>query len=53
MNQLPIDTLNAFIEAFRKLPQRVIWQWKGETRANLPDNIMTVDWMPQQDLLGN
>ena len=53
MNQLPPDTLEAIIEAFARLPQRVIWQWKGEMRTNLPDNIMIVEWLPQQDLLGD
>merc|ERR1712136_242614 len=53
MNDMPEFMIKAFVEVFGQLPQRVIWQWKGETRANLPDNIMTVEWMPQQDLLGH
>ena len=53
MNDIPIDILNAIIEAFGELPQRVVWQWRGAMRTDLPDNVMTVDWMPQQDLLGD
>ena len=52
MNDMPIEMLNSFVEVFSRLPQRVIWQWKGEQKMDLPANIMTVGWLPQQDLLG-
>ena len=52
MNNMPDDMLEAFINVFSRLPQRVIWQWKGEPRSDLADNIKTVSWLPQQDLLG-
>jgi len=53
MNDMPIEMLNSFVEVFSRLPQRVIWQWKGEQKMDLPANIMTVGWLPQQDLLGH
>jgi glucuronosyltransferase len=46
------ETLQAFINAFSKLPQRVIWKWEAEIPVNLPSNIMMTKWLPQQDLLG-
>jgi len=53
MNDMPPAMVDAFIQVFRQLPQRVVWQWKGQQRENMPANIMTVDWMPQQDMLGH
>ena len=53
MNDMPEFMIKAFVEVFGKLSQRVIWQWRGEQKIKLPENIMTVDWLPQQDLLGN
>lgn len=53
MSDMPDDMLNSIIETFARLPQRVIWQWKGDHNITLPDNVMTLGWLPQQDLLGN
>ena len=52
MNDMPPFMVEAFVQVFSQLPQRVIWQWKGKQRTDLPANIVTVDWLPQQDLLG-
>ena len=40
------------MDAFRKLPQKVIWKWESEIPADVPSNIMMTKWLPQQDLLG-
>lgn len=54
MDEMPSEMLQVFIRVFSKLPQRVVWQWRGFNKpANLSDNILLVDWLPQQDLLGN
>ena len=53
MHEMPEQVLLSFIEAFARLDQRVIWQWKGERRDDLPQNVQTVQWLPQQDLLGH
>ena len=49
---MPNDTLQAFINAFAKLPQRVFWKWEAEIPENIPPNVMMTKWLPQQDLLG-
>ncbi len=52
MNEIPDAILQSFISVFSRLPQRVIWQWKGKPRLNMPPNVKTIAWIPQQDLLG-
>lgn len=53
MEDMPEEMIQSFIKAFSRLPQRVIWQWKGKVRSDLPRNIMAIPWLPQQDLLGH
>lgn len=53
MDEMPREMLDVFIQVFSRLRQRVVWQWRGHNKpANLSDNILLVDWLPQQDLLG-
>lgn len=40
-----------FLEAFRRLPQKVLWKYEG-LDLDLPPNVMTRAWLPQQDILG-
>lgn len=43
----------AFFSAFRKLPQRVIMKFEAERAFfEIPSNVMTLKWVPQQDVLG-
>ena len=42
-----------FVEAFRRLPQKVIWQLKGHIDGlDVPPNVKIMPWIPQNDLLG-
>lgn len=52
MEDMPEHIMQAFIDTFSSLPQRIVWQWKGEVRKDLPKNVIAVPWLPQQDLLG-
>lgn len=52
MEIMPEHLIQSFIHTFSQLPQRVIWQWKGKIRTDLPANVLAVPWLPQQDLLG-
>lgn len=47
----PKEQLKAFIRAFAKLPQRVLWKWENDTMLDKPDNVMIRKWMPQFDVL--
>ncbi len=42
-----------FIEAFRRIKQRVVWRFPGEPPKDLPVNVKVIEWMPQNDLLGH
>ena len=53
MDDMPEHVYQSFVETFSRLPQRVIWQWKGQPRSDLPKNVLAIPWLPQQDLLGN
>lgn len=53
MSDMPEEMVQSFIKVFSRLPQRVIWQWKGTPRSDLPSNVLAIPWLPQQDLLGD
>lgn len=48
---MPPEKRQAFINAFNRLPQRVIWKWENDTMEGITDNIMIGKWMPQFDIL--
>lgn len=53
--RMPSKLKRLFIEVFSRLPYSFIWKWDADERVlkNLPKNIKTGKWFPQQDLLGN
>ncbi|XP_061733728.1 UDP-glucuronosyltransferase 2C1-like isoform X1 [Nerophis ophidion] len=53
VSKLPADLTEEIATAFAKLPQKVIWRYKGAKPSTLGNNTLLVDWMPQNDLLGH
>ncbi|XP_061733690.1 UDP-glucuronosyltransferase 2C1-like [Nerophis ophidion] len=53
VSELPVDLTEEIATAFAKLPQKVIWRYKGAKPSTLSNNTLLVDWMPQNDLLGH
>ncbi|XP_050693307.1 UDP-glycosyltransferase UGT5-like [Eriocheir sinensis] len=49
---MPPEYRQAFLEAFRRLPQRVLWKYEGELEGAF-DNVMISSWLPQQDILAH
>ena len=49
---MPLEMRDKIIEAFSKVPQRILWKYEKELE-NLPKNIKLTNWAPQQDILGN
>lgn len=45
--------IDAFLQAFSELPQRVLWKWEGNSLSEQHKNIKTVKWLPQADVLGH
>ncbi|CAL4184122.1 unnamed protein product, partial [Meganyctiphanes norvegica] len=51
---MPLNAKLSFVEAFRQLPQHVIWKYEGDDLDDLlPDNVLLQTWLPQQDILGS
>uniref|UniRef100_A0A5S6Q9P5 glucuronosyltransferase n=1 Tax=Trichuris muris TaxID=70415 RepID=A0A5S6Q9P5_TRIMR len=51
--KVPNKIVAMFVEAFRSLPQKIVWQYDGERISNLPPNVLVQSWLPLQDLLGH
>ncbi|XP_067236177.1 UDP-glucuronosyltransferase 2C1-like isoform X1 [Chanodichthys erythropterus] len=51
--QLLSENNDEIAAAFAQLPQKVIWKHTGPRPANLGNNTLIVDWLPQNDLLGH
>ncbi|XP_071546540.1 UDP-glycosyltransferase UGT5-like [Panulirus ornatus] len=48
---MPVQYRDLFVQAFHRLPQRIIWKYEGELEG-VSDNVMISKWLPQQDILG-
>uniref|UniRef100_A0A8C0Y6H6 UDP-glucuronosyltransferase n=1 Tax=Cyprinus carpio carpio TaxID=630221 RepID=A0A8C0Y6H6_CYPCA len=51
--QLPEAKAREIFEAFRQIPQRVLWRYTGPVPENAPKNVKLMKWLPQNDLLGH
>ena len=49
---MPDRIKQAFLKAFSKLKQRIVWKWETESMEGKPDNVILRKWLPQQDILG-
>lgn len=60
-SKMPEEVRKIFVHTFARLKQRVIWKWEEDSIRNrsstvvsdVPDNVLLVPWLPQQDLLGH
>ncbi|XP_021934412.1 UDP-glucuronosyltransferase 2B20-like [Zootermopsis nevadensis] len=50
---MPETARNAFLEAFSKLKQRVLWKWEIESLPGQPSNVKLGKWLPQSDILAH
>lgn len=53
VSNLPEEITAVFVEAFRTIPQKVIWRYTGPVPDNLPENVKVMKWVPQNDLLAH
>ncbi|CAK9806836.1 UDP-glucosyltransferase 2 [Anthophora plagiata] len=52
-SDMPEALRQIFVAAFATLPYNVVWKWEGVKIKDLPSNIRTAAWWPQQELLGH
>ncbi|XP_053688373.1 UDP-glycosyltransferase UGT5-like [Sabethes cyaneus] len=50
---LPAEKRDAFLKAFGKLKQRVLWKFEDENLPNKPANLKITSWVPQNDVLAH
>ncbi|KAI3375257.1 hypothetical protein L3Q82_021764, partial [Scortum barcoo] len=53
VSEMPEETTSVFLEAFRQIPQKVIWRYTGQVPGNVPENVKLMHWVPQNDLLAH
>lgn len=52
-SELSIDILNAILNTFATLKERVIWKFENDSLPGLPSNVIISKWLPQDDLLAH
>ncbi|KAM9349975.1 UDP-glucuronosyltransferase 1A1-like [Symphorus nematophorus] len=53
VSEMPEETTSVFLEAFRQIPQKVIWRYTGQVPGSVPENVKIMEWVPQNDLLAH
>lgn len=54
LGEISDQTISTMADVFSTLPQRVIWKLNTDgTRLTLGENIKTLSWLPQNDILGH
>lgn len=53
IEDLRADTINIFVNVFKRLKFDVVWRVDSATIHNKPDNVFTTTWVPQADLLAH
>uniref|UniRef100_A0A3Q1AYC5 glucuronosyltransferase n=1 Tax=Amphiprion ocellaris TaxID=80972 RepID=A0A3Q1AYC5_AMPOC len=53
VSDLPESITAVFLEAFRQIPQKVIWRYTGKVPGKLPENVRLMKWVPQNELLAH
>ncbi|XP_028987521.1 UDP-glucuronosyltransferase-like isoform X2 [Betta splendens] len=53
VSDMPEELTSVFLEAFRQIPQKVIWRYTGEVPHNVPEHVKIMKWIPQNALLAH
>lgn len=49
---LSTELRKTITSALSELPYLVLWKWETDYLPNKPKNVITRQWLPQQDVLG-
>jgi len=50
-SEFPKEKLDALLDAFSVLKQKVIFKWEEESMPGKPSNVKIGKWLPQQSIL--
>ncbi|XP_040057349.2 UDP-glucuronosyltransferase [Gasterosteus aculeatus] len=53
VSDMPKKKAKQFLDAFRQIPQRVVWRYTGNFTEDVPKNVKLMKWLPQNDLLAH
>ena len=53
ISRLPLESQQIIYDVLKSFSKiRFIWKWEGVRPLEMPDNVFTAKWIPQQALLG-
>ncbi|XP_059480683.1 UDP-glucosyltransferase 2-like [Neocloeon triangulifer] len=52
-SEFPKEKLQVILDAFKELPQRIIFKWETENMPGKPSNVKIGKWLPQQAILAH
>jgi UDP:flavonoid glycosyltransferase YjiC (YdhE family) len=50
---IPTPIFQVFLTAFGNSPFQFIWKWNGTRPSEMPPNVLTASWLPQEAILGS
>ncbi|XP_022049346.1 UDP-glucuronosyltransferase-like [Acanthochromis polyacanthus] len=53
LSSMPEEKAKQFFDAFRQIPQRVVWRYTGVVPKDVSKNVKILKWLPQNDLLAH
>ncbi|XP_056144980.1 UDP-glucuronosyltransferase-like [Lampris incognitus] len=53
VSSMPREKAKQFFDAFRQIPQRVVWRYTGVVPEDVPKNVRIMKWLPQNELLAH
>lgn len=48
---MPLDKKQEIVEAFKRLPQTILWKWENDSLTAAAKNVHIRSWLPQIDIL--
>jgi UDP:flavonoid glycosyltransferase YjiC (YdhE family) len=53
LDKLPTFVLNHLADAFTAMDMKIVWKLRFPLERDLPKHVLTLPWLPQNDLLGH